>query len=143
MRYCHNCGRVTTGDPLYCQFCGRTYDVKLCPRHHLNSRSAQVCSQCGSRELSTPAPKIPIWLKPLFLLLSILPGFGLLFLSLVFIVVFIQRLLSDPGALTGMMVLGLMLGFCWYLWIHLPGFVRKLLRKAFIKGGKHADRNGH
>ena len=31
MKYCYQCGRMTAGEPLYCQLCGRTYDVKLCP----------------------------------------------------------------------------------------------------------------
>lgn len=142
MRYCHNCGRITTGEPLYCQFCGRTYQVKLCPRLHPNSRNAQVCSQCGSRELSTPAPKIPFWLKPFLLLLSILPGLILLFVSVLFVAAFIRQLLTDPNALSGLMVLGLMLGLCWYIWIHLPGFFRSFTRKLFTKGGKH-DRTKH
>src|SRR5947208_15806141 len=97
MRYCHNCGRITTGQPFYCQFCGRTYDVKVCPRLHLNSRGASVCSQCGSRELSSPAPRIPFWLKPLMLLLSVLPGFVLLFVSVLFVAAFVRHLLSDPS----------------------------------------------
>ena len=62
MKYCYECGRMTGGEPRYCQFCGRTYDVKLCPRRHENPRFAEVCSQCGSRELSTPQPKVsPVW----------------------------------------------------------------------------------
>ncbi len=64
MKYCYECGRITAGEPLFCNFCGRSYNVKLCPRHHPNPRIAEVCSQCGSRELSTPQPKVSIgwWL---------------------------------------------------------------------------------
>ena len=61
MKYCYECGRVTAGEPLFCQFCGRTYNVKLCPRLHVNPRFAEVCSQCGSRDLSTPQPKVSVW----------------------------------------------------------------------------------
>jgi hypothetical protein len=61
MKYCHHCGRLTSGEPMFCQFCGRSYDVKLCPRLHANPRWAEVCSQCGSRELSTPQPKVSFW----------------------------------------------------------------------------------
>src|SRR5215472_5242971 len=114
MRYCHNCGRITTGQPFYCQFCGRTYNVKLCPRLHPNSRSATVCSQCGSRELSIPAPRLPILLKPLVFVLSILPGLILLFGSVVFLAVFIQHLARDPNSLLGLMLIGLVLALCWY-----------------------------
>ena len=40
MNYCYNCGHITPGEPLYCNYCGRSYDLKLCPRHHANPRSA-------------------------------------------------------------------------------------------------------
>ncbi len=142
MRYCHNCGKVTTGQPLYCQFCGRTYNVKLCPRNHPNSRTATVCSQCGSRELSVPSPRVPFWLRPLMFLLSILPGFILLFVSALFVAAFIRQLFSDSNNLLGLMLVGLMLGFAWYVWMQLPGFFRKFIHKAISKGGKH-DRTQH
>ena len=65
MKYCYHCGHMTAGEPLFCDHCGRSYDVKLCPRLHPNPRGAEVCSQCGSRELSTPQPKIPMsWQAP-------------------------------------------------------------------------------
>lgn len=142
MRYCHNCGKVTTGEPLYCQFCGRTYDVKLCPRMHPNGRNATVCSQCGSRELSMPAPRIPFWLKPLLFLLTLVPGIVLLLLSVIFFIAFLRHLLTNPNTLFQMMLVGLVLGLAWYVWMHLPGFVRKALHRAISKGGKF-DRSKH
>jgi RNA polymerase subunit RPABC4/transcription elongation factor Spt4 len=51
MRYCRNCRKFTAGKPAYCNFCGRSYSVKLCPRGHRNPRSADACAECGSREL--------------------------------------------------------------------------------------------
>ena len=142
MRYCHNCGRVTTGEPLFCQFCGRTYNVKLCPRHHPNPRSAQVCSQCGSNELTIPAPRTPFWLKPVFFLLSFVPGIGLLLLSVLFVLVFIRQLITDPNMLFGLMVVGLILGLLWFVYMQLPGFLRKIIHKGISKGGKH-DKGKH
>src|SRR5262249_52742165 len=59
MKHCYHRGRFTGGkDPLFCQNCGRSYDVRLCPRHHANPRSAEFCSQCGSPKLSVPQPKV-------------------------------------------------------------------------------------
>ena len=49
MKYCYQCGRITTGKPLYCNSCGRSYDVKLCPRAHANPRSAEVYNIGGGR----------------------------------------------------------------------------------------------
>ena len=44
MRYCHNCHKTTTGEPLFCHSCGSTYDAKLCPGRHINPRWAQSFS---------------------------------------------------------------------------------------------------
>ena len=82
MKHCYHCGRVTSGEPLFCNSCGRSYDVKLCPRLHVNPRYATVCSQCGSRELSTPQPKVSLWWKVLGFVLQILCGIVLVYLSL-------------------------------------------------------------
>src|SRR2546427_7721468 len=60
MKYCYECGCTTAGEPLFCNFCGRSYAAKLCPKLHVNPRLAEACSQCGSRDLSTPQPKVPV-----------------------------------------------------------------------------------
>ncbi len=83
MKYCYQCGKMTAGEPLYCGHCGRTYDVKLCPRQHVNPRGAEVCSKCGSRELSTPQPKIPMSLRLLALVARLGLGLLLFYASLV------------------------------------------------------------
>src|SRR6185437_13761725 len=85
MRYCHECGKITGGEPRYCQFCGRTYDVKLCPRRHENPRFAEVCSQCGSRELSTPQPKISALWRVLEFVLKVLVGLLITYVVLAFL----------------------------------------------------------
>ena len=90
MKYCYHCGRLTSGEPVFCQFCGRSYDVKLCPRLHPNPRFADVCSQCGSRELSTPQPKVSPWWKVLEFLLRILFGTVLVYLSLSLLVALLR-----------------------------------------------------
>ena len=78
MRFCYNCHRLTgstpNGEPLFCSFCGRTYNTKYCHRLHPNPRSAEVCAQCGSKDLTTPQPKVPFLLSPLLFLLTVLPG---------------------------------------------------------------------
>src|SRR5438552_5742618 len=96
MRYCNQCHRITPGEPMFCNFCGRSYDSKLCPHRHPNPRNAEICSQCGSRELSTPHPELPIWLAPLAMLLPVLPGLLLLGFTVVFFLAFIQALATSP-----------------------------------------------
>jgi RNA polymerase subunit RPABC4/transcription elongation factor Spt4 len=143
IRYCHNCRRITSGEaPMFCQFCGRTYDVKLCPRLHANPRTAQICSQCGSRELTSPQPRASFWLRPLLFLLTITPGLVLLAALIVFVPVFIQRLLADPNHLAGLMCVGLILGLAFYIWMHLPHFLRNGVKKLLL-GRKKKSGGGH
>src|SRR5436305_12917338 len=113
MRYCNHCHKVTQGEPLYCNYCGRSYDFKLCPHRHPNPRSAEICSQCGSRELSTPHPRVPFLLAPLTALLTALPGVLLLLVTVVFAVGFVQALASSPELLFQLMLIGLLLAFLW------------------------------
>lgn len=125
MKYCYQCGRTTSGQPLFCTFCGRTYDVKLCPRLHVNPRFADCCSQCGSRELSTPQPKVSFWWRVLGFLLRI--GFGV-FLVWLSLTVFVE-LLKSPFVQNGMVVLGLLLTALWALWAMIPEWLRKLIHR--------------
>src|SRR5882724_4370705 len=90
MKYCYECGRMTPGEPFFCNFCGRSYDVKLCPRHHPNPRIAEVCSQCGSHDLSTPQPKVSVWWKILGWLTRVLIG---LFLGCLTVLLLLTALL--------------------------------------------------
>lgn len=76
MKYCLNCKRLNAGKPLYCQYCGRTFEDRICGKcHHINDKSALVCRNCGSSELSEIAGQAPFWtilLKIFFWLFVIL-----------------------------------------------------------------------
>ena len=141
MRYCHQCHRITSGEPLFCNFCGRSYDSKLCPHRHPNPRSAEVCNQCGSRELSTPHPRVPLWLLPLILFLTALPGLILWLLTVLFFIGFVNALVSSPELLFQFMLIALLLAFLWYLYMHLPAFLRRFISRLFSRS--HRDDHGH
>ena len=96
LTYCYNCGKFTGGKPLFCGSCGRSYDVKLCPRLHQNPRGAEVCSQCGSRELSTPQPKIPMSWRLLALLARLGLGLLLFYASLSLVIALLGFSRSSP-----------------------------------------------
>lgn len=128
MRICYHCGRLTAGRPLFCTTCGRSYNVKLCPRLHPNSRRAEVCSQCGLRDLSTPQERLPLWFIPLAFLASILPGIVLLLISALYVLYFLKHLIRDPTSLLVPMLWGLLLGLVWLFWIHVPFILVRLLR---------------
>lgn len=141
MRYCNHCRRITAGEPLFCNFCGRSYDHKLCPQRHPNPRTAEVCNQCGSRELSQPHPKVPLWLVAVLALASALPGFVLLLLSILFLIGFTHTLLTTPQLLFEFMIIGLFIAGLWWLYMKLPRFLRRWLSGLFGRGGH--DDHGH
>jgi hypothetical protein len=125
MKICYECGRVSSGEPLFCNSCGRSYDVKLCPRLHPNGRNADVCSQCGSRDLSTPQPRVSLWWRVMESLLKFLIGFLLVCLSLLFAIALLKGLLSQPQMLNGLIALGVLLAILWWLWS--PEWFRKFV----------------
>jgi len=145
MRLCRACHRITAGDPQFCNHCGRSYDLKLCSRLHPNPRSAEVCSQCGSRELSIPQPRGPWFLKIFMLLAAPLPGLILWIGTVVFFFVFLKVLVSDQRLLLPMMCLGLLVALLWLVYVSLPGPAQKgarwIVRKAISKGKK--NKSGH
>jgi hypothetical protein len=136
MKYCYHCGRVTGGEPLFCQFCGRSYDVKLCPRLHQNPRFATVCSECGSRELSTPQPNVSIWWKVLGFLLQIFFGVVLAYVSLSVLL----TLLKSPMVQAGFVLLLLLLGLLWALWLMLPEWFRNLIYRLLRRKERRHER---
>jgi len=136
MKYCYECGRITAGEPRYCQFCGRTYDVKLCPRRHENPRFAEVCSQCGSRELSTPQPKVSFLWRVMEFLARALVG-----LLIVYVVLsFVYGMATTPQTSNALVALGLLLGALFILWTMLPDWFKRLVRRSLGKGGRNEDR---
>jgi len=141
MRYCHNCHKTTTGEPLFCQFCGSTYDAKLCPARHINPRWAEVCSQCGSRDLSTPAPRAPFWLAPLLLHGSLLPGVVLV-VALVLVAAAIAReLLTNQQVQAQLLDTVLILALAWWLYLQLPHFIKNMFGSLWRKPKK--DKHPH
>lgn len=143
MRYCHQCHRITVGEPLFCNFCGSTYNVKLCPSRHINPRSADVCSECGARDLSTPAPRLPFWLAPLLWILAYLPGVLLLILSLFVLSAVVEAFLRDQRLQAQFMVLVLLLGVLWFVYMHIPPLIRGLFKTIWRKAKPKRKDHSH
>lgn len=133
MKYCNNCGKVTTGDPLYCSTCGRTYDVRLCPRQHVSPRGAEICSKCGSRELSTPQPAIPVGLRFLALMARLVLGLLLFYATLKLV----ASLASSEKVQQFFVASGILLAVLWGVWSKLPEWSREALRDFWIKQRDH------
>ncbi len=130
MTYCFNCGKLTSGQPLFCNRCGRSYDVKLCPRFHPNPRHAAICSQCGSSELSTPQPKVSVWWHVLAFLIRVLIGLLLAVLSILVVLAVLADLLQRTEVQNALVALGILLFLLWLLWTKLPDWLRDMIRKS-------------
>jgi RNA polymerase subunit RPABC4/transcription elongation factor Spt4 len=139
MRYCYNCQKITPGEPRYCNFCGRSYNVKLCPRGHANSRNADICSECGSRDLSTPQPRTPLWAPVVEYLLKLVPGLFLALVSVVTIAAAIEAVRENPALQFALLKLLIVLGVLWWLWSELPAWFRnaiaRMLKRRREQGG--------
>jgi hypothetical protein len=117
------------GHPTFCVNCGRSFGVRICSRGHHNSRSAQFCAECGSSDLSTPAP-------PATLLHHLSGAVLYLFSAFVAVVAVGMVTLSafyavDWQELSGPLVeLMLMLAFLYWTTTLLPGPIKKLGKAA-------------
>lgn len=140
MKYCYECGRMTPGDPLYCNFCGRSYDVKLCPRHHPNPRIAEICGQCGSRELSTPQPKVGVSWRILEWLTRIVLGAFVLILSAILAFEILKAIFGTPEGQLALVALGILTGILWWLWSLLPDWFRKFVTRTFERRRRNHER---
>jgi hypothetical protein len=144
MKYCYQCNRVTIGEPLFCNFCGRSYNVKLCPRLHPNPRNAESCSQCGSRDLSAPQPRIPFWAPILQFFLSLVPGLILTVLSIVVVALLVTELLNHSDMLFAGVLLLMAVGTLWWAWAQIPIWLRKaiyrMLKRKREGDERHAKR---
>jgi hypothetical protein len=140
MKYCYNCNRITPGEPLFCNVCGRSFNVKLCPRRHINSRCAQACSQCGSRDLSTPQPKVPWWAPVLEFVLSCVPGFLLAVVSILLGIAVIRELLQNPAALVALAMPMIALTILWWMWGQIPAWFRKAIYRMLKRKREGEDR---
>jgi hypothetical protein len=139
MKYCYNCGRITAGEPLFCNSCGRSYDVRLCPRLHVNPRNAEACSQCGSRDFSTPQPKAPLWVPAAQFLLSLVPGLILAILTAAVVGFFVTALLSRPDLVCAAIPLLVALGFLWWVWSKLPAWFRRAIHNLLKRRREGSD----
>lgn len=142
MKYCFNCNRITPGVPLYCNFCGRSYDVKLCPRRHVNTRTAEACSQCGSRDLSIPQPRRPPWVPPLGFILSVVPGAFLTIASVVILLATITAILQRPDMIVVLVLLAIPFGILWSLWSEIPSWFRTWIYRLLKRRRERHDGRG-
>lgn len=137
MRYCSNCHHTTAGEPLFCSGCGATYDVRLCPRLHVNSRRAQVCTQCGSRDLSEPQPPTPFFTGWRHQWLTLWPGLLLEVCSLIVLAAFVEVVIGSRPLQAQLIVILGFLGLCWWAYLRLPASITRVVSWLWRKGKRH------
>jgi len=139
MRRCTSCFHYSRGHPAYCPRCGRTYSVRLCPRGHINGRSAQYCTDCGSDDLSTPAApetwlsRVSHWILMGFVIVTVVITL-FAFIASVFVSIDWSQVAPRLVAMV------LMIGLLQWLMTLLPGPVQKI-GKAAAKTGMKFFRN--
>ncbi len=139
MKFCFNCNRITPGEPFFCNFCGRSYDVKLCPRRHANPRNAESCSQCGSRDLSIPQPRRPAWAPLLGYALSIVPGAFLGLASIAVLLAAMIAILQRPDMIVALALLTIPFGILWWMWSQVPAWFRTQIYKLLKRRRERHD----
>jgi len=130
MKYCFGCGHTTANEPLFCNSCGRSYDAKLCPRLHINPRLAEACSQCGSRDLSTPQPRVPLRSQLLAFLSQFLTGIVLDLITSPVLINLLQDLRSSSKIHRDQAVIILLLIALWSIWTMLPDWFRRVIYRS-------------
>ncbi len=131
----HHGGRTALLQPLR----PKLHDVKLCPRHHQNPRGAEGCSQCGSRELSTPQPKLPMSWRLAALLLQFVLGILLVYGSLSLLI----ALIRTPQFQQFLVATGLLVGGAWWCYSKLLDWLQKLIRAICGGGGAMRTERGN
>ena len=103
--------------------------MRICSRGHRNPRGMQYCSECGSADLSTPAPPASFLHHLSGFVLYVFSG---LTIALIIVVAAVAVLYNiDWSALTPhLAALVLMLGFLYWTTTLLPGPVKKLGKAA-------------
>jgi len=71
----------------------------------------------------------------------VIPGLLLFAISLLFLIGFINALAENQQLLFQFLLVGLMLAFLWFLYMHLPAFLKRFLSLLFRRS--HRDDHGH
>jgi hypothetical protein len=141
MKFCYACGHTTGGEPLFCNSCGRSFDIKLCPKLHMNPRLAEACSQCGTRDLSIPQPRVPLRWQLLAFLTQFLSGIFIALLTLPVLFQLLKGLFSNLKIDHSQAILILLLAALWSIWSILPGYFRRVIYRS-IKRRQEVRKSG-
>jgi hypothetical protein len=128
MRRCTACSEFNPGRPAFCGNCGRSFDARLCPRGHRNHRAAQFCGECGSADLSTPAPPASLLARASSIALAAVCLVAVASVALAAWAGVMAAALSDRQLSALLIVLVGNAAFACWTWNQLPGPVRRIAK---------------
>ncbi|MBI1934792.1 zinc ribbon domain-containing protein [Candidatus Peregrinibacteria bacterium] len=129
MKRCTYCFRYSLSTSPYCNHCGRSFNVRLCSRGHINRRDALFCAECGSGDLSTPAPPASFLFHLSQWTLRLVIGFAIA-VALFSLVAGLLYSLDWSAIGPRLVLLAFMLLFLYWTTMLLPGPVRKVGKAA-------------
>jgi hypothetical protein len=103
--------------------------VRICSRGHRNPRGVQFCAECGSADLSTPAPPASFFHRLSGLVLYLLSAFTIALVILTAALA-VLRAIDWSTVTPSLAALVLMLGFLYWTTTLLPGPVKRLGKAA-------------
>lgn len=119
MKFCAFCKRINPGNPIHCQYCGRTFGVRIC-RHcrEANPHEALTCRNCGSAELSETSGSLSLWMD--FLTIKLILW--------IFAFVLIVGLIKNLHILLSFLIIG---GLWGVGFLFMPQSMKKILNRMF------------
>jgi hypothetical protein len=103
----------------------------------MNPRSAEVCSQCGSRDLSVPQPKVSFWWRVFGFIVMVLLAALLICASLVFL----EAMFQERAVQEGLIALGLLLIALWVAWSMIPDWLKKVIHHSVKQRRQERERD--
>lgn len=97
-----------------------------------------MCSRCGSRDLSTPQPRISFWWKVVAFFLKVGVVLTGIALGLACLIALLQGLFSSPQLQAIVFGMGILTALLWWIWSEIPDWVKKLAR-WFLKREKQYE----
>lgn len=95
---------------------------------------------CGSRDLSTPQPKVSLWWKLAAAALRFLIGIFVVALLVLVGLAILAHLLQDSQFQGALVVLVILFSLLWWLWTELPQCLRSVIRRALRRKERGDER---
>jgi predicted acyltransferase len=83
-----------------------------------------------------PQPRVPISIRVLAFLFSLVPGLLLVLVSLITVLLLVRELCANPRWLVALVLLGIACGIIAWIWSELPLWFRQIVRRLLARKRK-------